>query len=816
MMNHCSRWLLIALLCLPVAHATAADQRVSLEAGFKGFFRPGQWTPVTLLIERKSDKTKETQGTLTVQSRPREGDTRLYRRQVELSNQQKIRTTLYAQISEDSTCNIEFSYGSNLWTQGLNKDYLRALEPYQRLVLMVNREGYLMPRSATALKNASLAHMLPDELPDMWQALESVDLIVFAQDPSLDLTDEAKREALLTWVKFGGRVLCVGGPATASYGDSFLKAALPVNLKGTREVAFASADATASFPVSDMELKPGATVLWSDKGIPLLARWNVGRGEVAFSAVNLEHVDDYAPMAALAWDSMVYAPGSRPQRTLVEEVTQQNIDFAFGKAARLPSIVLVVLLLGTYTVLVGPVNFYLLRKRRRLELAWLTIPAIVAVFSILTYMIGAATKGGLLILREMDYVYTTANENKARAEKVASLFSPKKRAYTMSIGEGGGTLSAFAVWDSEVAAGNLSPGVWVSGQKTSVAAAGWPLVVNEEQRSMMLPERLFGQWTSQNFAGQTAADLGGVIAGSATIEGESILINLENRSQLNVLSPFLRVGQYSRYLPSFAPGEKISVAFPISNYGDPAGWDPSPVIGGDAASYQNAPTMSVNLQDQPKEVSSYLMSRLWHAVYTPSLSSGVLSEKISISPCLVGWIDKSPAALSLDTAPDEYAYGGMLVCEMPLNLAAGRVSIPANLSTARLVDYWNPDNFEDYAYRDKAHTSGSGELTFVIGHGLRDERLSVEMATLSLDAQSLQGYKVTLSCFDFQAGRWQALRQGLATQSVVVPLSLNYFSPVDGNIFMKLTVEQDTNFSGNREPYVSFRDVKASFAGQVL
>src|SRR5205085_852445 len=59
----------------------------------------------------------------------------------------------------------------------------------------------------------------------------------------------------------------------------------------------------------------------------------------------------------------------------------------------LPEPLGIAIFLLVYILLIGPVNFIVLRRMRRAELAWITIPALVLIFSVGAYLIGYQSKG---------------------------------------------------------------------------------------------------------------------------------------------------------------------------------------------------------------------------------------------------------------------------------------------------------------------------------------------------------------------------------------------------------------------------------------
>lgn len=73
--------------------------------------------------------------------------------------------------------------------------------------------------------------LLPRELPSSWQGLEPVDAIVWDDADPTELSQQ-QIEALLSWVKAGGRLLLTAGKNWQALAQSPLATALPVTVRG--------------------------------------------------------------------------------------------------------------------------------------------------------------------------------------------------------------------------------------------------------------------------------------------------------------------------------------------------------------------------------------------------------------------------------------------------------------------------------------------------------------------------------------------------------------------------------------------------------
>ena len=80
-----------------------------------------------------------------------------------------------------------------------------------------------------------------------------------------------------------------------------------------------------------------------------------------------------------------------------------------------------------------PVNYFFLRARDKKEYAWLTTPAIVALFSFGAYIIGYGFKGGRTLLVKVGVVEARAGASAAPNLMYVGLFSPRKTGYDVQL-----------------------------------------------------------------------------------------------------------------------------------------------------------------------------------------------------------------------------------------------------------------------------------------------------------------------------------------------------------------------------------------------
>ena len=131
-----------------------------------------------------------------------------------------------------------------------------------RLVVVLSRARAGLESLRTLPGRVVVSYVSGRTLPRLWQEYAAVDLLVI-RDPDLQEMDQAQREALVTWVRLGGRLLVIprGDPSV----PPFLQALLPAGVGQARPVSLAPLAARyggrlppGPYAVATLRPRPGA------------------------------------------------------------------------------------------------------------------------------------------------------------------------------------------------------------------------------------------------------------------------------------------------------------------------------------------------------------------------------------------------------------------------------------------------------------------------------------------------------------------------------------------------------------------------------
>jgi hypothetical protein len=214
-------------------------------------------------------------------------------------------------------------------------------------------------------------------------------------------------QALLDWVRLGGTLIVPGGAGALYLQHPALRPLLPVQVQGLGELpslaaigTFAGQEAPlGKATVTMSQPAPGGEVLLQQGGVPLLVRRPYGLGAVLFMAFSPwdQPMRGYNGNPAFWQKLLEYVPDLPPSyyiTTLFQFQTGSPPAMGWGWSpsmpassaefqVRLPETELILGLLLVYFVLVVPVNYFVLRRLRLLDWAWLTAPLIAVLFVLL-------------------------------------------------------------------------------------------------------------------------------------------------------------------------------------------------------------------------------------------------------------------------------------------------------------------------------------------------------------------------------------------------------------------------------------------------
>ena len=346
-----------------------------------------------------------------------------------------------------------------------------ALRPGQRLIVSVGAapggmEGALPSSEGKSARNVLAVVDDVTDLPDCWQGYEGVDCFILSTGRreilAQAVASPSRIEALDQWVRMGGTlVLAAGENAEAALATkSPLARFVPgrfdktVHLHGQQvtglealahgqtPIPFSGQSEkvdliTARLPVVNGQIDARAN------DIPLVVRTARGLGQVVFVATDL----DRGPL--LAWSdrpllmaALLGLPGNEPPPEAKSAVESYGYDDLAGqlrsslelfRGVRMVPFFVVATLVALYVLLIGPGDYFLLRRLRRgMGSTWITFPAVVVLVSAGGYWATSWLKRDVSRVNQVDLI-DIDSDGTARGATWFSIFSPRSAVFDLSL-----------------------------------------------------------------------------------------------------------------------------------------------------------------------------------------------------------------------------------------------------------------------------------------------------------------------------------------------------------------------------------------------
>lgn len=435
-------WRLVAIAALLftcVWHPAAAQDdgpSMTVMPGFDGYCRPNSWCPLLVTL---TNEGADIEGTLSVtlpNSSSQPDDT--YAMPVTLPAHSRKAYFLYIPFPAQAQ-RLEVELADDHSIRASQWSVLRALDAPDRLYAVVSSDPSALNflGDVPTHQEAVVAHLTLDTLPPDALGWEGIDALIL-NDTDTSTLGPGQRAALESWLAHGGH-LVVGGGAGAGRTAAGVADLLPVSVGAVRaadDLAALGEAVTATpldgpYPVADSALRTGEALIQQGDLI-LLARRTVGAGTVDFLAFDAG-LDPFADENALRvlWSDHIAIDAVNRQSLAISSI--YNAYNAAGSIPGLkpPSVLQILAFLLAYILLVGPVNYLVLHKLNRRELAWLTIPAVVLGFTACAYLTGFQVRGHTPILHRIGIVHVPVGAETGHAVQLVGIFSPGRAAYTL-------------------------------------------------------------------------------------------------------------------------------------------------------------------------------------------------------------------------------------------------------------------------------------------------------------------------------------------------------------------------------------------------
>lgn len=480
--------LVVALLCVfayatdALADGENAKLEVEVTLGFNGRFKQGTWIPVHIEVTNVS--TAEFKGYLVIESPDGEGivvrfvDRHL---QITVPPTTAVTRTAYIKIGR-LPWSVEVSVVDDTKQQAVFKKTLGPLDDGQLSTtdFLILQIGNRLPLSASRLQGeltgrpelveVAIQSQTSDyhKLPDRWYGYATVDLLIITTSAEnlLEQLSVKQEQAIRQWIYQGGRMLLFAGQRgpELSQGNEILGSLIPgkidrviTNWNTSGIEKFGNADERLILnrqPGSSLSLitpTDGVVVLRDTQNAQaehaLIVHSARGLGAVTFVAFD----PDQEPF--VSWDATTailnrlvinshfaerrnesVGKGFKYTNAGFDDISGQLRSSLDGFDGVTPTrFMWVAGLLGMFILVIGPLDYYILRRFKRLHYTWITFPVAILIFSLIAISMVSALRTSPAAMNQIEIVDIDGLTQTVRGSNYATAYSPTTAAYSFEM-----------------------------------------------------------------------------------------------------------------------------------------------------------------------------------------------------------------------------------------------------------------------------------------------------------------------------------------------------------------------------------------------
>ncbi len=608
-------FVLLATSPLLAAPAGRAIEVENIRVGFDSTYKIGAWTPVAVQVRatvEPFDGTMEVvvedeSGTPTVFSQPAHigaGDSARLHAYTRFGSPASGLTVRFVKDGKPVSVTELDAISPNNPAKRLFADetVVLALGRPQGVELVPGLPGFNGGRTASADPSAGAVEVVrlqaigEIELPGRPMGYDAFDAVVIdTNDRELMASLATRGDALTQWVGQGGHVVVAVGANWQAARDGVLGPLLPATPTGT--IPISDVRTVESFAGATNQLDVGAQgltiarleedrarptkVLCSTATTPIVVRGSYGFGRVTVVALDVDQ-EPFAswPDRGLFWvKAMDLRPlGSADSAQNRGRFTQTTVNDLSGRLRealeQFPGVKLVpfgwvAFFIFLYILLIGPGDYLFLRKVvKRMEMTWITFPAIVLVVSAAAYWAAYRAKGTELRVNQVDVVDVDVPGKLVRGASFVNVFSPENRDYDVAIvpkplQEAGSMPPGTEVRVSWFAA----PDMGLRGMRGGGRALGFgaePYYYRPDGRAERLEGVRIPIWSTKAFSGRWFAPADGaepiIESDLAALGTDRLSGTVTNRTGVELKGAVLAFDRRIYYnLGTLAPGESKQV-----------------------------------------------------------------------------------------------------------------------------------------------------------------------------------------------------------------------------------------------------------------
>jgi hypothetical protein len=279
------------------------------------------------------------------------------------------------------------------------------------------------------------------DLPARAEGWGVLDRLVW-QDVDSNQLSKDQLDALRQWLAAGGRLIIVGGSAGIGTLSAFPDDVLPYRPTATLDVDPTSLRSLLGpLPVGASELPAMAGALGGGRALAtsgdrvIAADRSYGSGRVTLLGIDptVRWLGESTSVDPL-WRSLL--PDRSGDAALLLDDSQLVQAVYQLPALALPPTSGLLIIIAAYILIIGPINYLVLKRIDRRELAWITMPVLVLAFAAASFGYGSFLRGTDVVVNEVAIVRGANDATEATAQVYFGIFSPTRSTYQVDVPQG--------------------------------------------------------------------------------------------------------------------------------------------------------------------------------------------------------------------------------------------------------------------------------------------------------------------------------------------------------------------------------------------
>ena len=405
------------------------DIKMEISYGYENHYKLGKYMPINIVIDNKGT---DIEGTIEIEVPQNNEKYNIYSESIILPKDTKKNYKISIPVNSyfDS---IDVRVKSKGKTLIETKKYIgsgRLVE--DKLLMGILSEDF---NSITYLNSGNINYKIVklEEVPEKEIDLDMFDTICINNYDTSKLSKESY-ESLKKWVNNGGELIIGTGPSYANTLSKINDDFLVGSIKQAKKVKTSFGKKTIKpIEIEIQEIDIKSKNIYSEKDIPLIKEVEKENGKITICLfdLGLEPLSNWESNKELG--AMLLNKQVINTREGLYDYWDIKQVISIISNLKLPKIMSLIIILSIYVIVVGIINYLILKRMDKRYLIWLTVPILSIVFSIIIYSIGKPTRINSVIINNANIV--TINNNKISTNSYYAIIPSKKMDVELDIKE---------------------------------------------------------------------------------------------------------------------------------------------------------------------------------------------------------------------------------------------------------------------------------------------------------------------------------------------------------------------------------------------